>query len=125
MRIEFRRRRRQWVCCWLGHASGRETPTTVSRALSGKLGKPIELFNGKDLTGWVWREKGEGTAVKATGEGVKLEDVWTVKDGILRTIRGCRRDISGRRRLTDNYVLTVEERHVVKGNGGDFVCDHG
>ena len=34
----------------------------------------VELFNGKDLTGW--------TAFSSK-EGVKLEDVWNVKDGVI------------------------------------------
>ncbi len=93
-----------------------DTPATVP-ALSGKLGTPIQLLNGKDLTGWVWREKGEGTAVKAPGEGAKLEDVWTVKNGSLHD-KGTPTGYIRTEASYDNYVLTVEERHVVKGNGG-------
>ena len=33
-----------------------QAPTTLptTQPLSGKLGTPIELFNGKDFTGWSW-----------------------------------------------------------------------
>ena len=87
----------------------------VAAPLSGKLGAPIELL-GSDLTGWTWvqRPPKAGTTQPAM---VKLEDVFTIKDGILHDagnpIGYIRTDAE-----YDNYVLTVEQRHVVKGNGG-------
>ena len=39
------------------------------------LDKDIQLFNGKDLTGWTHM---------SNDETVKVDDVWTVEDGILK-----------------------------------------
>ena len=92
------------------------TSPPVAAPLSGKLGTPIQLFNGKDLTGWTWfqRPPKAGTTQPASA---KLEDVWTVKDGVLHDqgtpIGYLRTDAE-----YTNYVLTVEQRHVKKGNGG-------
>ncbi|HEY2759770.1 MAG TPA: family 16 glycoside hydrolase, partial [Pirellulales bacterium] len=81
--------------------------------LSGPLGKPIQLFNGTDLAGWIWyqRPPKDGSAVAG------IEDVWSVKDGILHTT-GKPTGYIRTDELYENYVLTVEQRHVGKGNGG-------
>jgi hypothetical protein len=82
--------------------------------ISGKLGTPVDLFNGKDLAGWSWH----------ADDGSKMEDVWTIKDGIL----DCARGKKGYIRLDKdyaNFVLTVEQRHIAKGNGGFFICLYG
>jgi hypothetical protein len=87
--------------------------------LSGKLGTPIELFNGKDLDGWVWyqRPPREGKNDPAV---VKLEDVWSVDGGILK-LKGKPNGYIRTNKDFKNFVLTVEERHVKKGNGGLLV----
>ncbi|MEO6436471.1 MAG: DUF1080 domain-containing protein [Tepidisphaeraceae bacterium] len=70
--------------------------------------KPIELFNGKDLTGWTFflTEKG------------KMEDVWSVKDGVLN----CKGTPIGYIRTEKDYTsfkLTLEWRSPGKpGNSG-------
>src|SRR5262249_42092552 len=78
--------------------------------LSGKLGTPIQLFNGKDLEGWVWyqRPPREGKNDPAV---VKLEDVWSVEDGILKS-KGKPNGYLRTNKDFKNFVLTVEERHV-------------
>ena len=46
-----------------------------------------------------------------------LNDVWSIRDGVLH----CKGKPTGYIRTDkdfDNYVLTVEQRHVAKGNGG-------
>jgi hypothetical protein len=87
--------------------------------LSGKLGTSIQLFNGKDLEGWVWyqRPPREGKNDPAV---VKLEDVWSVEDGILKS-KGKPNGYIRTNNDFKNFVLTVEERHVKKGNGGLLV----
>jgi Domain of Unknown Function (DUF1080) len=85
-------------------------------ALSGKLGTPIQLFNGKDLDGWVWYQRPPRPGKNDPAE-VKLEDVWTVKDGVLH-LKGKPNGYLRNEKEFKNYVLTVEERHVTKGNGG-------
>jgi hypothetical protein len=83
--------------------------------LSGKLGTPIDLLaNG--LGGWTWvqRPPKAGTTQAAP---VGKEAVWSIKGGVLHDagspVGYLRTDTE-----YDNYVLTVEQRHVVKGNGG-------
>lgn len=53
------------------HWTGRRSPS-LKRAGTPKWGKPIQLFNGKDLTGWHESKPG-------------ASPVWTVVDGNLRT----------------------------------------
>jgi hypothetical protein len=96
-----------------------DSPTTAPiapPALSGPLGEPIQLFNGKDLEGWVWYQRPPKTATAPAA--VDIADVWSVRDGILH----CKGKPTGYIRTTKefggNYVLTVEQRHVAKGNGG-------
>ncbi len=84
--------------------------------LSGKLGQPIQLFNGHDLDGWVWFTKPpkDGSAAK------KIDDVWTVQDGVLHSVGKPTGYIRTEKEF-GNYVITVEERHKAKGNGGLLV----
>ena len=90
--------------------------------LSGPLGKPVQLFNHKDLDGWVWVQRPPAPATNAADAAATppprpIADVWTVKDGILHTGGqpfGYIRTVEA----YANYVLTVEQRHVNKGNGG-------
>ncbi len=93
----------------------------VAPPLSGPLGKPVQLFNGKNLEGWVWYQRppkeGEkakdGTPVAVVG----IDEVWSVKDGVLHT-KGKPTGYIRTEKKYDNYVLTVEQRHIGKGNGG-------
>jgi Domain of Unknown Function (DUF1080) len=82
---------------------------------SGPLAAPIELFNGKDLTGWTWvpRPPKPGSTTKPS----TIDDVWSVSNGILhdngKPIGYIRTDAQ-----YNNYLLIVEQRHLNKGNGG-------
>jgi hypothetical protein len=74
---------------------------------------PIALFNGRDLAGWTYH---------LADPNVKMEDVWSVKDGVLR----CKGKPTGylvtKRSDLENYVLTVEWRWPGKGgNNGVLV----
>ena len=81
-----------------------------SFAASAADEKEIALFNGKDFEGW--------TAVSRE-EGTKLEDVWTVKDGVIV----CKGKPPGYIRTTrddfENYVLTLEWRFPEGSPGGN------
>jgi hypothetical protein len=68
-----------------------------------KEGKPIELFNGKDITGW-----------KALVPSVEMK--WTVKDGILRNAPPTTDIIS--ERSFWNYKLHVDFRIIEHSNSG-------
>jgi hypothetical protein len=74
----------------------------------------IELFNGKDLAGWTYY---------LSDSKVKMEDVWSVKDGVII----CKGRPSGYLRTEkdySNYVLTLEWRWpegTERGNSGVLV----
>ena len=92
-----------------------ETPAVPP--LSGKLGEPVQLFSGKDLSGWKWVAK-PTTSPSATTANMK--DVWSVKDGMLID-KGRPQGYIRTEAAYKNYVLTVEQRHVTKGNGGILI----
>ena len=94
-------------------ASAHAQPTTAP-ALSGPLGEPVQLFNGKDLDGWVWYQR---PPKEGQPPVVGIDEVWSVRDGLLHT-KGKPTGYIRTEREFDNYVLTVEQRHVAKGNGG-------
>jgi len=83
--------------------------------LSGRLGDPIPLFNGKNLDGWTWYQRPPKTPTAPAS--VSIDQVWSVHDGILHT-KGKPTGYIRTEKDFDNYVLTVEQRHVSKGNGG-------
>jgi hypothetical protein len=69
-----------------------------------------KLFNGKDLTGWVW--------VPAAGnENSKLADVWSIVDG---NLHGKGTPVGYIRTEKDytSYRLKLQVRHLRPGNGG-------
>ena len=75
-------------------------PATTAPETAEPAIETIELFNGRDLTGW--------THVLNVPEA-KMEDVWSVSDGVLR----CRGNPVGYIATIDeyeNYVLDVEWR---------------
>ena len=95
-----------------------EAPTTKPIApppLSGPLGEPIQLFNGKDLDGWVWYQR---PPKEGQPPAVAINAVWSVRDGVLHTIGKPTGYIRTEHAVDGNYLLTVEQRHVAKGNGG-------
>src|SRR5437763_12906451 len=76
-------------------------------SVADEKARPIELFNGKDLTGWV---NVNGAA-----------DTWQVRDGMIVTT-GVPRGVLRTGRMYENYVLELEWRHVKpKGNSGLMV----
>lgn len=65
-----------------------------------KFGEEKALFNGKDMTGWTFH---------LADKNAKMEDVWSVADGIIR----CKGNPVGYIRTTEkyaNFVLTLEWR---------------
>lgn len=101
------------VFAFVCFASANAQPTTAP-ALSGLLGQPIQLFNGKNLDGWVWYQR---PPKEGQPPVVGIDEVWSVKDGVLHT-KGKPTGYIRTEKEFDNYVLTVEQRHVAKGNGG-------
>lgn len=87
-----------------------QAPTTApsTQPISGKLGKPVELFNGKDFTGWTWYAK----------TGGKLEDTWTIKDGAMHMTGKPTGYIRTEKDYGPNFILVVEQRHIERGGGG-------
>ncbi len=84
--------------------------------MTGKLGTPIEIFNGKNLNGWSWDQlPSEDHAPPAS-----LRDVWSVSDGVLHSKGKPTGALVFDREFT-NYVLTAEERQLEAGNGGLLV----
>jgi len=93
------------------------TTATTAPPLSGKLGEPIQLFNGKDLSGWVWYQRPPKAGATVPTTMMSIGEVWTVRDGVLHT-KGKPTGYIRTETEYDNYVLTVEQRHVAAGNGG-------
>jgi type 1 glutamine amidotransferase len=74
--------------------------------------KAIDLFNGKDLAGWSFHQK---------GTSAKMEEVWGVRDGVL-TCTGRPAGYLKTDKEFENYVLTLEWRWPGKGgNNGVLV----
>src|SRR2546423_2591192 len=78
---------------------------------AARADEPVQLFNGKDLTGW--------TAV-SSDPNVKMEDVWSVVDGNIH----CKGSAAGYLR-TDrdftSFVLKFQWRTLKKGNSGCLI----
>ncbi len=73
---------------------------------SSRIGKPITLFNGRDLTGWKVRD-------------AKKADAWRVVDGVMEnTPRGT--DIITEQKFTD-FILHIEFKMVEKSNSGVYL----
>jgi len=71
-----------------------------------KWGQPIQLFNGKDVTGWKLRsEKGKGC--------------WSVEDGAMTNSQGCV-DIITEQKFRD-FKLSLEFKLVEKSNSGVYL----
>jgi hypothetical protein len=96
----------------LAHA---QSPTSRP-AVSGRLGTPIQLFNGKDLSGWIWFQPAPTTRSVAAPLA-SIGEVWTVKDGVLHC-KGSPTGYIRTEREFENYILKLEQRHVARGNGG-------
>ncbi len=82
-------------------------------SFNARADESIELFNGKDLEGWTYH---------LDKEGVRMEDVWSVKDGVL----ACKGRPAGylitKKDDFENYTLTLQWRWTDKpGNNGALV----
>ncbi|HPD31283.1 MAG TPA: DUF1080 domain-containing protein [Phycisphaerae bacterium] len=89
--------------------SGCEKGGGVAPAPVEKMPTAIQLFNGRDLTGWT---------CDLSKEGVKMEDVWSVADGVLH----CKGEPGGVLRTLDeygDYVLSLEWRWPPGTQGGN------
>lgn len=85
----------------------------VSQLTATAAEEPIELFNGRDLAGWTYH---------LDKEGVRMEDVWSIKDGVLV----CKGRPAGylitKKDDFENYVLTLQWRWTGEpGNNGVLV----
>jgi hypothetical protein len=81
---------------------------TKARGKAKGKSKVVKIWNGKDLSGWVW--------VPRSGDS-KIGDVWSVVDGNLR----CKGQPAGYIRTEQDftsYVLRLQVRHLKPGNGG-------
>ncbi len=87
----------------------------LARDLSGAAPYEKQLFNGKDLTGLV------AVVPEAAKAGIKPEDVWSVKDGVLI----CKGNPAGYIRTADkydNFIIRLEWRWASQpGNSGVLV----
>ena len=73
---------------------------------SSRIGKPITLFNGRDLSGWKVRD-------------AKKADAWRVVDGVMEnTPHGT--DIITEQKFTD-FILHIEFKMVEKSNSGVYL----
>ena len=95
------------------------SPTAAATAADQAAASPasadvprfVELFNGRDLTGWV----NVNTA----------RDTWTVKDGLL-VCSGQPIGVMRSEKQYENFVLHIEWRHMqAGGNSGVFVWSEG
>ncbi|MDX2023802.1 MAG: DUF1080 domain-containing protein [Deltaproteobacteria bacterium] len=104
---------------WLVLGCGHKSPSGAPQAPSDVDRRPatppsIELFNGKDLSGWI-------VDVPAKDAGGDVQDSFIVRDGMLVSRGEPRGHLLTERRFKD-YQLTVEYRFVgAGGNGGVLV----
>jgi hypothetical protein len=81
-------------------------------ACAAWAGESIDLFNGKDLKGWTF---------DISGKGVKPEQVWSVKDGIL-VCTGKPAGVIRTEKEYGNYELVLEWRWPKGGKPGNSGC---
>ena len=81
------------------------------KRVHAEYGHAYRLFNGKNTDGWTFSSD-------------KLEDTWSVKDGVLHNEGRPRGYIRTKDKFT-NFVLRLQFRHLSKGNGGVLVRMHG
>lgn len=95
----------------LVHCSPAVEPGSVSEPRT--TGKAIRLFNGKNLDDWEYRSEDKSTP---------LQNVWSVKNGVLVCTGEPTGYIFTARHDFENYLLNVEWRWPGKGgNSGVFV----
>jgi len=89
--------------------SSRELARTAKQPQAAEQPEAIALFNGQDLSGWTY---------ELADPKAKMEDVWSVADGVLR----CKGKPGGYLRTEadyENYVLTLEWRWPPGTQGGN------
>jgi hypothetical protein len=85
--------------------TGKRAPAlTPSKAVA--WGKPIQLFNGKDLTGWKLRNNQRGNC-------------WSVADGVLTNKTPCV-DLISEQKFSD-FKAHIEFQNVPNGNSGVYL----
>jgi hypothetical protein len=85
----------------------------ISLANAAEQEKPVALFNGRDLAGWTFH---------LADPKAKMEDVWSVKEGVLRCTGKPVGYLVTKKNDFENYVLTFEWRWPDKGgNNGVLV----
>jgi hypothetical protein len=85
--------------------TGRRAPA-LKRALPPKWDKPVELFNGKDLTGW-------------KPQFAEMKNGWIVKDGLLVNATPGNNLLT--ERTFDDFQLYAEFRYPKGSNSGIFL----
>ena len=111
----------QWSCVWVLSllvgpvvwplAASQAADETAAASAAAEAPRFVELFNGRDLTGW----KDVNTA----------PDTWTVQDGLL-VCRGQPIGVMRSEKQYENFVLHIEWRHMqAGGNSGVFVWSQG
>lgn len=71
--------------------------------------EPVELFNGRDFTGWTY---------VLDDPSAKLEDVWSIRDGVIHC-KGKPRGYLRTERDFENYTLTLQWRWPPGTEGGN------
>jgi hypothetical protein len=75
--------------------------------------EPVELFNGRDLEGWTYH---------LSDDKVRMEDVWSAKDGVLVCKGRPPGYLITKKNDFENYVLTLQWRWTGEpGNNGVLV----
>lgn len=85
-----------------------QAPTTAP-AISGKLGTPMQVFNGKDLSGLTWF---------ADPAAANASNPWSVKDGVLHCTGKSNGYIRSEKEFTGDFIITIEYRHITRGGAG-------
>ena len=104
----------------LAGVSWAQSPTTQPQSSSLKLGTPIRLFDGESINDWVFvpgRVRGATTAPTT-----RITDAFLVANGILHYEGKHNGYIHTTKQFPGNYVLTVEMRHLTKGDGGVMIA---
>jgi Domain of Unknown Function (DUF1080) len=96
-----------------------QVPTTAPAPISGKLGESIELFNGKDMTGWVFTAG--PSRPPTTAPAPTISDVYQVANGIMHYRGRSNGYVRTEKQFGGNYVLLVEMRHLIPGDGGVLI----
>lgn len=76
------------------------SPPPATQPSTTQAGGPIDLFNGKDLSGWT---------CELTDKGVGMEQVWSVENGVLKCTGNPAGYLRTKQEYSD-YVLTLEWR---------------